>query len=63
MIEERVSSPCISICVLDEEDICEGCYRSALEITDWSTLDDEARRAVLVLCQQRAHGSGRIIYS
>ena len=26
-------SPCISICVLDEQGICQGCFRSADEVT------------------------------
>lgn len=40
-------SPCISVCVLDDDDICTGCYRSADEITDWFMASDEEKRAVL----------------
>lgn len=54
MIEEpRVKSPCISICVLNEEQVCEGCYRNALEITDWVMYNDEKKLAVLDLCERR----------
>ncbi|MEH6586023.1 MAG: DUF1289 domain-containing protein [Halioglobus sp.] len=35
MNENGPQSPCISICVLDDKDICQGCFRSAQEITDW----------------------------
>ena len=33
--EAAVKSPCISVCALDEEDICMGCFRSLREISDW----------------------------
>ena len=48
-----VKSPCISVCVLNEEDICKGCYRSAREITDWNMLDNSQRRAVMKDAQAR----------
>lgn len=53
-----VASPCIGVCVLNAEDHCEGCYRSAEEITCWIALDDEARRAVLqqTIVRMRAAG-------
>jgi predicted Fe-S protein YdhL (DUF1289 family) len=44
---DRVSSPCVSICALDENDVCIGCQRTGDEITQWSRLSDEERRAVL----------------
>jgi hypothetical protein len=54
MIDEpAVKSPCISICVLDEQDICAGCYRTGLEITDWVMYSDDEKRAVLTLCRER----------
>ena len=37
----------------DEEDICEGCYRSAQEITDWSDLTNEEKRTVLENSRER----------
>lgn len=52
-----VRSPCISICMLDEDDICTGCYRTAEEITTWMLLDDESRREVLARCIDRAKAS------
>ena len=48
-----VASPCVSICVLDEDDICTGCYRSAEEISQWVLLDNEQRIEVLHLAQAR----------
>ena len=52
-IEKEVKSPCISVCVLNEEDVCEGCYRSAGEITDWSILSNQAKEEVMIVVRQR----------
>lgn len=40
-------SPCISICVLDEQDICQGCFRSASEITDWFMESPDGKQAIV----------------
>lgn len=50
---EEVKSPCISVCVLNAADVCEGCYRSAQEITDWSVLSSEQKKAVLLKVGER----------
>ncbi|MAY15871.1 MULTISPECIES: DUF1289 domain-containing protein [Oceanospirillaceae] len=42
-----VRSPCVSICALDENDVCVGCYRSGEEISRWGRYSDDERRAVL----------------
>jgi uncharacterized protein len=40
-------SPCINICRMNEASgLCEGCLRTLDEISAWSTLDDDAKRAV-----------------
>jgi hypothetical protein len=46
-VADRVRSPCVSICALDNDDICVGCHRSGDEITQWSRLTNEERRDVL----------------
>jgi predicted Fe-S protein YdhL (DUF1289 family) len=44
---QRVSSPCVSICRMnDATGLCEGCLRTLDEIAVWSVLDDDARSAV-----------------
>ena len=53
MIAEAPPSPCISICSLDESDICLGCFRSADEITDWFMAGPEEKRAILRRAEQR----------
>ncbi|MEL6301057.1 MAG: DUF1289 domain-containing protein [Pseudomonadota bacterium] len=40
-------SPCISICTLDENDLCVGCLRTLDEIMDWTVMDDAAKQQVL----------------
>lgn len=47
------ASPCVSVCALDENDICMGCYRSAEEITDWFVADAASKREMLKLAQAR----------
>jgi predicted Fe-S protein YdhL (DUF1289 family) len=56
--ERPVASPCISICALDEQDVCTGCQRTAVEITRWGRMDTAERRAVLVQCHARAKLQG-----
>lgn len=51
---ETVPSPCVSICALDDNDICIGCFRSGREISDWGKYSDEEKRAVLKRCGQRS---------
>lgn len=49
----ELASPCISVCLLDEQDICLGCYRSAEEITDWFMASPEEKRAILERARDR----------
>jgi len=39
----RIESPCIRKCCLNEEDVCLGCFRSLTEITQWTIVDEETR--------------------
>ena len=54
MSDKPIPSPCNSICSLNDEDICIGCYRTNTEIRDWSYLDNYQRLDVLVRCGERA---------
>jgi predicted Fe-S protein YdhL (DUF1289 family) len=38
-----VLSPCVGICALDEHGLCEGCLRSASEISRWPQMNDDQR--------------------
>ncbi len=53
MTEEEPKSPCVSICVLDGDDICQGCYRSAAEITDWFMASAQEKRDILARARER----------
>lgn len=47
-------SPCISVCRMDAATgWCEGCLRRLDEIAAWSTMPDEAKRAVWLQLSQR----------
>lgn len=45
--EKPIASPCISICALNEDDVCVGCYRTADEIREWMAMDNGERKEVL----------------
>jgi predicted Fe-S protein YdhL (DUF1289 family) len=53
MSDVEPQSPCISVCVLDGSDICQGCFRSAVEITDWLMAGAEEKRDILQRAAQR----------
>ena len=53
-------SPCISVCALDENDVCMGCYRSAEEITDWFMASDEEKYRILERVRVRRDADGGI---
>jgi predicted Fe-S protein YdhL (DUF1289 family) len=51
---DEVESPCVKICVVHPEArICTGCLRSIDEITAWSRMSNEARRAVMAELPER----------
>ncbi len=49
-----IPSPCISICAMNEDDVCIGCYRTAAEIREWMLMDDEEKLEVLQKSSERA---------
>lgn len=51
-------SPCVSICALDDQDVCIGCQRSADEITRWGRMSNDERRQVIALAEARARFQG-----
>ncbi|MCP3732685.1 DUF1289 domain-containing protein [Sphingomonas sp. MG17] len=42
-----VASPCVSICRMRRDGLCEGCGRTLGEIAEWSLASDERRREIL----------------
>ena len=53
MSSKHPDSPCISVCVLDENDICMGCYRSADEVTDWFMATADQKCETLKRAEER----------
>lgn len=51
--QDRVTSPCVSICALDEQDVCIGCHRTGDEILRWTQMSNDEKREVLVKVAQR----------
>ena len=44
----EIESPCVKICLIHPEArICIGCHRTGEEITQWSRMSPEARRAIM----------------
>lgn len=57
-MSDTPQSPCISICALDQNDVCQGCFRSGNEIVDWFTADDARKREILEASERRRKASG-----
>ena len=55
-IEDGVQSPCIDNCCLNDEKICLGCFRSIVEIAQWSQMNDKVRQNVLHKAEIRRKG-------
>ena len=53
MAEEEVQSPCINICELSNDNICNGCYRTLEEISAWSFASVEERRQIVCNVKKR----------
>lgn len=52
--EKPLKSPCVSVCALDEDDVCVGCYRTGNEISHWGGMNNDERREVLARSVERA---------
>ncbi|SDZ39900.1 hypothetical protein SAMN05444004_11311 [Jannaschia faecimaris] len=51
----EIESPCVKLCVVHPETrLCAGCHRSIDEITAWSRMAPEDRRAVMDQLADRA---------
>jgi len=57
-MSDTPQSPCVSICALDQNDVCEGCYRTGDEIVDWFTADDTRKQKILEASAQRRKEAG-----
>ncbi|WMC12109.1 DUF1289 domain-containing protein [Oceanimonas pelagia] len=58
-MSEPLASPCIGHCRLDEERVCEGCFRTIDEISGWRERPDHDKRAILARCAARRRQAGQ----
>ena len=49
----EIPSPCKGICQVNNRGYCKGCYRSREERFAWNSLNNQQKRKVISLCQQR----------
>ena len=55
----RVESPCVRLCTLDDEDICLGCHRHIDEICAWAGAGDGERERILERAAARSRREAR----
>lgn len=53
---EKINSPCVRNCCLDQGDICLGCFRSLDEILQWSKATEQEKQEILHLTDLRRNG-------
>ncbi|RON08189.1 hypothetical protein BK659_16660 [Pseudomonas brassicacearum] len=56
-VSTAVPSPCTSVCRLDEQKVCLGCFRHVEDIREWRSADDDRRRVICAQAQQRKNSS------
>lgn len=47
-------TPCIGVCTLDQQKVCQGCFRHIDEIAAWSMLSAKQRQIVMRRLEERA---------
>ncbi len=50
---KNVITPCIGQCILDGDDTCMGCYRSAAEINGWLDKSEDEKIAIVIRCKKK----------
>lgn len=52
-----VLSPCVGICSLGDDGLCQGCHRTGAEIARWSQMGDDERLRIMevVLPSRETH--------
>lgn len=53
-----VSSPCIKLCIVDDDGLCAGCGRTLDEIGRWSLMSEAERRAIMGVLPTRLGQEG-----
>jgi predicted Fe-S protein YdhL (DUF1289 family) len=56
-----LDSPCVNICLLDDElGLCVGCGRTTQEIARWTAMSDSERRAIMAILPARLDKAGKM---
>ncbi|MBY6018597.1 DUF1289 domain-containing protein [Ferrimonas balearica] len=55
----RIESPCVACCKLDEQDVCQGCYRTLAEIANWNRRTEAEKADILARLPARAEAYRR----
>ena len=50
---EEIPSPCNDNCVMNDDDVCIGCYRSFIEVVKWPKVDNDTRLLYLKNTEER----------
>ena len=54
-IKPEVSTPCINICRMDEQNrLCIGCFRTLEELKRWSSMSEDQRLEIMAQLEARA---------
>ncbi|MDH2436056.1 DUF1289 domain-containing protein [Pokkaliibacter sp. MBI-7] len=53
---KNVESPCISVCELNAQNVCIGCWRTLEEISRWWDMNNDEKREVLQKADARSAG-------
>ena len=56
--KDKIQSPCVENCFLNDRKICQGCFRSLAEIAQWQQMDDKMRLDVLLKAEKRKEAQG-----
>jgi predicted Fe-S protein YdhL (DUF1289 family) len=47
MSKKKILSPCVSVCRIDDNNMCEGCGRTIKEIREWAIYSDKRRSIIM----------------
>lgn len=54
-----ILTPCIGVCTMNPQGLCDGCLRTLEEIAGWSQMDDSRRERLMdEILPARAEASG-----
>jgi predicted Fe-S protein YdhL (DUF1289 family) len=47
--QSTVESPCVGVCQYNDEEVCQGCFRTSQEITDWFDMSNAEKEKIIAL--------------